>query len=376
MSPPIIAVVIGTRPEAIKMAPVVYALRARLAADIVLVCSGQHRDLVDDVIPAFGLRIDHNLGIMREGQSLPELTASAISAMSNFVSQISPSLVLVQGDTTTVLATAISAFYAGVPLAHVEAGLRTQDLRSPFPEEANRQLTARLAALNFAPTVAAQQALLAEGIPEQKIHITGNTIVDALRLGVARLDAGAACETLDIDTVTSDHRVLITAHRRESFGDGIRSILHAIAELAGRYPGVPFVFPVHPNPNVLRAVSDVFGTVSPSNVCLCSPLGYLSFLSQIRRSTLIITDSGGIQEEAPSFCVPVLVTRQTTERPEGLQQGRSVLVGTNREAIIAAATRVLDVPAATDNSGLALNPFGDGEASRRIAVACERFLLG
>jgi UDP-N-acetylglucosamine 2-epimerase (non-hydrolysing) len=366
-----ILVVVGTRPEAVKMAPVVLALagaggdrvRCRLAA------TGQHRGLLDQALAAFGLRPEIDLDLMRPGQALAGLTARAIEALDACLAETRPDLVLVQGDTTTVLAAALAAFYRRVPVGHVEAGLRTGDLQSPWPEEANRLVADRLAALHFAPTASARANLVREGIDPRNIHVTGNTGIDALFLTLARPGPTPPARRL----------VLVTAHRRENFGAPFASICEAVADLAMRFPDVRFVFPVHPNPNVAEPARAILARpgdprLAAGNVRLVEPLAYPEFVATMAASALILTDSGGVQEEAPSLGVPVLVLRETTERPEAVEAGTVRLVGTDRDAIVREAARLLSDPDARAAMARAHNPYGDGHAAERIAAACLAFL--
>jgi UDP-N-acetylglucosamine 2-epimerase (non-hydrolysing) len=367
-------VVIGTRPEAIKMAPVVLAARAMTGLSCRLCTTAQHRELLDQVLAIFGLTPDEDLDLMTPGQTLAGLTARAIERLDAVFARARPDLILVQGDTTTVLCAALTAFYQRIPIAHVEAGLRTGDLSAPWPEEANRALTARLADLHFAPTEGARQNLLRENIPAERILITGNTGIDALFWVKSRLEAGSSL------LAKSERRtVLITSHRREAFGQPFENVCHAIADLAGRFPDVDFVYPVHPNPNVLTPVRFILGnTADPRlaarNVHLIEPLHYTAFVRAMDQCTLILTDSGGVQEEAPSLGKPVLVLREVTERPEAVEAGTVRVVGTNRSLIVEEATRLLTDPAAYREMSRAHNPYGDGRAAGRIVRAVTDYL--
>jgi UDP-N-acetylglucosamine 2-epimerase (non-hydrolysing) len=373
-----VSVIFGTRPEAIKLAPVVRALRARAGVDCHVCNTAQHRRMVGPVLAALGLTPDADLDLLRPGQSLAELTARGVAAVDAYLGAERPDLVLVQGDTTTVLCAALAAFYRKVPVGHVEAGLRTGDLAAPWPEEANRVVTTRLASLHFAPTERARRNLLAEGVPADRVVLTGNTVVDALLSAVATVRAAPpAIPGLPPGlTGPGDARplVLITGHRRESFGEGFESICGAVRELAERFPGVAFVYPVHLNPNVREPVLRILAAPGLENVHLTEPLGYLEFVALMDRSALILTDSGGVQEEAPALGKPVLVLRETTERPEAVEAGTARLVGTDRRAIVAAASLLLTDRAAYDAMSRAHNPFGDGRAAGRVADACLDFL--
>ena len=352
-----VLVVYGTRPEAIKMAPVVKQLRTDSAHFAPIVCTtAQHRDMVDQVEALFQLAPEIDLDLMRTNQRLNELTARVFSAIDGVLDEISPDWLLVQGDTTTAMASALAAFHRRIKVGHVEAGLRTGDLERPFPEEANRRIVDTFAAALFAPTARAVNALLAEGIPRERIHLTGNTVVDALNDVAGRLG---------IDHRRKDE-VLITAHRRESFGPPMRAIFSAIAELATRFPELKWVFPVHPNPSVVEPARELLGSIP--NVELHDPFDYEELIRRMGRARLVLTDSGGIQEEAPAFHAPVLVIRERTERPEGIEAGIARLVGVDREASIDAATEILSNPATERSMSRAANPFGDGQAAVRISA--------
>jgi UDP-N-acetylglucosamine 2-epimerase (non-hydrolysing) len=386
---PKISVIFGTRPEAIKLAPVV--LRLQNEPGIVChVCStAQHRQMLDQVLEVFGIRPDADLDLMRPNQSLAGLTARAVEAMDAYFAAEKPDIALVQGDTTTVLCASLAAFYNSVAIGHVEAGLRTGDLQAPWPEEANRVLTSRLARLHFAPTQTSRQNLLRENMPDDAIYVTGNTVIDALLIAVERIkrdpprveglpdflqpaSAGAAAAG------GAPRLVLITGHRRENFGSGFESICRAIAELAERQPDVHFVYPVHLNPNVRRPVEEILGRdgAGPVNVHLIEPLPYLAFVGMMDRSTLILTDSGGVQEEAPSLGKPVLVMRDLTERPEAVEAGTVRLVGTNQRLIVDGVIELLTRPDVYEKMSRAHNPYGDGHAAERIVETCREMLAG
>lgn len=357
--------VFGTRPEAIKMAPVVRELGRQGGQVRSLTCStGQHREMLDQVLELFKIRPDYDLKLMRPDQSLSQLTARLFEGLDGVLRDSQPDWVLAQGDTTTVFVAAVVAFYHGVRFGHVEAGLRTGDKRRPFPEEINRRLADLVADAYFAPTERARQTLLAEGCPAETVHVTGNTVIDAL-LEVAARDY--AWQAGPLAGLPGDRRlVLITAHRRESFGEPFRDLCLAIRELAERFAadGVHFVYPVHLNPHVRRPVQEILS--GTSNITLLEPLDYLSLVQLMKRSTLILTDSGGIQEEAPSLRVPVLVMRETTERPEGVEAGVVRLVGTRREQIVSEAVRLLVDADAHRAMASGANPYGDGQAAERL----------
>jgi UDP-N-acetylglucosamine 2-epimerase (non-hydrolysing) len=381
-----IAAVIGTRPEAVKMAPIILRLGRTPGVRCHVCVTGQHREMLDQVLDVFGITPDTDLNLMRPGQTLAGLSARAIEALDAFYAEQKPDLVLVQGDTTTVFCATLAAFYRRVPVGHVEAGLRTWNLDSPYPEEANRVLTSRLAALHFAPTEWARDNLLREGVDASRVVVTGNSGIDALFLTLERLKAlRTAGKAPAVPTwwVNSEGRrmVLITAHRRENFGAPFLAVCEAIADLAGRFPDVEFVYPVHRNPNVTTPVHAVLGNGSDvrlkeGNVTLIEPLAYPEFVEAMANSDLILTDSGGVQEEAPSLGKPVLVLRDTTERPEAVAAGTVKLVGTDRAAIVAEATTLLTDPAARDRMARAHNPYGDGHAAGRTVDRCLSFLTG
>jgi UDP-N-acetylglucosamine 2-epimerase (non-hydrolysing) len=368
---PRIALVFGTRPEAIKLAPVHRALRAADDLEPCVCVTGQHREMLDQVLAVFGIRPDADLDLMRPDQGLAGLTARAVAGVDGWLATAAPDLVLVQGDTTTVFCAALAAFYRGIPVGHLEAGLRTGDLRSPFPEEANRVLTTRLADLHFAPTPGARDNLLAEGVPAARIHVTGNTVIDAL-LEVRERVRRDPPEVPGFDATDPRHLVLITGHRRENFGPGFRAVCGGIARLADRFADHVFVYPVHLNPHVQAPVREILG--GRANVHLIDPLPYLPFVRLMDRSRLILTDSGGVQEEAPSLGVPVLVTRDTTERPEAVSAGTVRLVGTDEERLVREATRLLTDETARAEMARAHNPYGDGLAAGRIVAACREYL--
>ena len=376
-----VLILMGTRPEAIKLAPVVAALRRTDGFRCTVVATGQHKEMFWQVTKTFGFEVDADLGVMEPNQTLAGLTARLMEGIDRFLGSAQPDLALVQGDTTTVLVAALACFYRRIPIGHVEAGLRTGNIWSPFPEEVNRRLATPLMALYFAPTEAARQALLREHIPEGSIVVTGNTVIDALLTEVAvqkgdeRVRAGIDAELRA--AVAPDWQevpfVLITGHRRENFGDGIAQICEAIARLADRFPDHRFIYPVHLNPNVHLHVNRLLGGLR--NVSLIPPQGYRNFVALLSRCRLVLTDSGGVQEEAPSLGKPVLVMRDTTERPEGVAAGTAILTGPQAEEIARQATRLLTDPEAYGAMARGRNPYGDGHAAGRIVEALKRYFL-
>ena len=364
-----VALVAGTRPELIKLAPVLLELRRRPDAfRATLVVTAQHREMLDQVVEAFDIRPDVDLDLMRPDQTLSELTARVVTGVQATLADLRPDVVLVHGDTTTCLASALAAFYEGIPIGHVEAGLRTHDLSAPWPEEMNRRLTDPLCRWCFAPTDLAARNLRAEGIPEDRIRVTGNTVVDAL-LHVLPQVRGRQHEIPGLDTheLSGRRLVLVTGHRRESFGEPLAQICRALRQITARFGDVVVVYPVHPNPNVVGPVRDLLA--GHDRVKLIEPLGYLPFVWLMDRAALIITDSGGVQEEAPTLGTPVLVTRLATERPEAIEHGVARLVGASTDAIARAASEVLERDAADDRRPASDNPYGDGHAAGRIAEA-------
>lgn len=366
------------------MAPVVLALQRERGIDCRVCVTAQHRQMLDQVLEVFRLKPHVDLDLMRADQTLADFTARAISAIDRYLADDQPELVLVQGDTTTVFCATLACFYRRIPVGHVEAGLRTGDLQAPWPEEANRVLTSRLAALHFAPTSWSRDNLRREGVPARSIKVTGNPVIDALFLAreraermdgsVGELPAGWFARRRK--QAEGPRLVLITGHRRESFGEGFENICEAIASLAQAHPDVQFVYPVHLNPNVRAPVNRILGTDGTRlpNVHLLEPLPYLPFVRLMARSDVVLTDSGGIQEEAPSLGKPVFVMRDTTERPEGVAAGTVKLVGTRRDAIVREVGRVLRSEAAYRAMAGRKNPYGDGRASERIVKACRGFL--
>ena len=365
-----VLVVLGTRPEAIKLAPVLTALAASATLEPRLCVSGQHREMLDQMLAVFGLTPDHDLAVMQPGQDLADLTARVLLGVRGVLAAERPAAVLVQGDTTTALAGALAAFYAGVPVGHVEAGLRTGRIDQPFPEEMNRRAVGLLATWHYAPTAQAAEHLRREGVDPARVVVTGNTVVDAVqRIAAAAPPLPAA---VDPALLAGRRLVLVTGHRRESFGAGLAALCAALRAIADRHPDVAIVYPVHLNPAVDGPVRAALA--GQPRIALTPPLDYAGFVALLRRAHLAITDSGGVQEEAPSFGVPVLVTRAATERGEALAAGTARLVGSDRDAIVAAADALLTDPAAHAAMRAAGNPFGDGQAAQRIVGHLETAL--
>ena len=392
--------VFGTRPEAIKMCPLVKEFENYPQEYKAIVCvTGQHREMLDQVLTIFDVKPDYDLNIMKQGQDLYDVTARVLTGMRDVFKECKPDVVLVHGDTTTSTAAALAAFYQQIPVGHVEAGLRTHNIYSPWPEEMNRQLTGRISTYNFAPTPLSEQNLLAEGrclredvrggMPQGGIFVTGNTVIDALHMVVNKLnndpalaaeqekvllDAGYDVKRLKVNGSWLKDKgrklVLITGHRRENFGEGFISMVTAMKDLSEKYPDVDFVYPMHLNPNVRKPIHEVFGEdLTRPNFFFIEPLQYLEFVYLMEKSTVVLTDSGGIQEEAPGLGKPVLVMRDTTERPEALKSGTVHLVGTNHDLIVSEVSTLLDDPAAYERMSKAVNPYGDGKACDRIVRA-------
>ena len=356
--------VVGTRPEVIKMAPVVHALRAAPELAVTVLCSGQHRELPGPLMEWFELAFDADLGAMSENQSLAQLTARLMEVFERQLTRERPDLVLVQGDTTTVMCAALCCFYLDIPVGHVEAGLRTFDLRNPFPEEFNRVAVTRLARLHFCPTARAKENVLAERAAPAAVYVTGNTVIDALQFTVRKLGHGSPRQF--------DHDILVTAHRRENFGAPLASICAALRELCAIYPSLRILYPVHPNPNVRTAVEQALG--SHPRIALVAPLPYPDLVAAMQQSRLILTDSGGLQEEAPALGKPVLVLREITERPEAVELGVAKVVGTQCASIVAETRRLLDEPEYYARFARGGSPYGDGHAAARISDAVRDFL--
>ena len=370
-----VAVALGTRPEAVKLAPVVHELRDR--GDLfrlTVISTAQHRQMLDQVLALFAIEPDLDLAVMRPDQGLAGLTSRALLGMEQALAEVRPDVLVVQGDTTTVFAASLAAFYARVPVAHVEAGLRSRDLANPYPEEANRRLAGVLSSLHFAPTKGARDNLLAEGVDPARTAVTGNTVVDALRLLDASGRAADASLPFDETLLSGRTPILVTTHRRESFGREMENVFLALRDIATARPDTLIVYPVHLNPNVHGPAHAILGDVP--GVVLCDPLDYGAFVRLMRQSRLILTDSGGVQEEAPTFGRPVLVLRSVTERPEASRQGLALLVGTDRARIVRETLRLLDDEAAYLAMSTAGNPYGDGLAARRIATGLARFATG
>ena len=368
-----IMLVFGTRPEAIKMAPLYHQMKSQSdEIDVLLCVTAQHRQMLDQVLETFDIQPDIDLDLMKSGQDLVDITSAVLLAMREILAAQKPDIVLVHGDTTTAMATSLACFYARIPLGHVEAGLRTYDLDAPFPEEFNRQIVGKTARWHFAPTTTSQSNLISENIPAENILVTGNTVIDALHWVLDRIQSNPGLYA-DISTVLAkqlpfdwktEKYILITGHRRENFGDGFDQICGALCDLAARYPAVHFVYPVHLNPNVRTPVNSLLGTLE--NVHLIEPLAYEPFVLLLKNCFIVLTDSGGIQEEAPSLGKPVLVMREVTERPEAVEAGTVLLVGADREKIINGVSQLLDNPVAYENMARAHNPYGDGRACPRI----------
>ena len=375
-----VMLVFGTRPEAIKMAPLVKEFQKYPEAFKTIVCvTGQHRQMLDQVLHLFEITPDYDLNIMKQGQDLYDVTARVLTGMRDVLKEAQPDVVLVHGDTTTSTAAALASFYQQIPVGHVEAGLRTHNIYSPWPEEMNRQITGRIAVYNFAPTPLSKANLLREAVAEDSITVTGNTVIDALYWVVDKIKEDKALNSelqallaqagYDVNRLADGKKlVLITGHRRENFGDGFINMCTAIKDLTQKYPDVDFVYPMHLNPNVRKPIHEVFGEdlSNLGNMFFIEPLEYLSFVYLMEKSTIVLTDSGGIQEEAPGLGKPVLVMRDTTERPEALEAGTVKLVGTNYDKIVAEVSALLDDHAHYDAMSKAVNPYGDGLACSRI----------
>lgn len=373
-----VMIVFGTRPEAIKMAPLVKKLQEKTNEIQAIVCvTGQHREMLDQVLHIFDIKPDYDLNIMKQGQDLYDITTRVLMGMREVLREVCPDVVLVHGDTTTSTATALAAFYQQIPVGHVEAGLRTYNVYSPWPEEMNRQITGRIATYHLAPTLQSERNLLLEGVRKEAIVVTGNTVIDALYLVIkkiqededleAELKANLKVSGYDISRLSGKRKlVLITGHRRENFGDGFLSICKAIRILVEKYQNIDFVYPMHLNPNVRKPINEIFSEQHFTNLFFIEPLEYLSFVYLMEKSTIVLTDSGGIQEEAPGLGKPVLVMRDTTERPEALEAGTVKLVGTDCKKIVSEVSVLLDDEAYYMEMSNAINPYGDGMASNRI----------
>lgn len=362
--------VFGTRPEAIKMIPVVKAFKAEYQFDVEVCVTGQHKEMLEQVLTFFKVTPDYDLAVMRKGQTLNTLTISILEKLEPILQEAKPDLIFVHGDTSTSFVASLAAFYQSIPVAHVEAGLRTWDIQSPFPEELNRQLTGRIAKFHFAPTPWSKENLLKENIPEENILVTGNTVIDALHLTIEKLGDTIPESLKDSFGAVpgarqeSQKTVLITGHRRENFGDGLRHLCEGFKTLANQNPEVQFIYPVHLNPNVLRPVHEILGEVP--NFKLIEPLSYPDFIWLMNKSDIIVTDSGGIQEEAPGLGKPVLVTREVTERPEAVKAGTVKLIGTDADLLIIEVTKLINDKAYYETMARAHNPYGDGKACAKI----------
>ena len=374
-----VAVFMGTRPEGIKMAPVVKAIEATDGLEPIVVSTGQHKEMLQQVVDLFEINVNHDLEVMQPNQTLPSLTARLITRIDALLEEAKPDMALVQGDTTTVFTAALCCFYRGIPVGHVEAGLRTGNMRSPFPEEANRKLACPLVSLHFPPTENSKNNLTREHIDSSIIHVTGNTVIDALHLEIARQESAenqAPLKAKLIEAIGEDFTqkpyVLVTGHRRENFGGGFDEICTALSTLAKAHPEYLFIYPVHLNPKVQKPVYDTLGQFE--NIKLIPPQPYSEFVMLINNSRIVLTDSGGVQEEAPSLGKPVLVMRDTTERPEGVDAGTVKLVGAVADNIISSVNELIDDSAKYDTMAQAKNPYGDGKAAMRIAEAVLKYL--
>ena len=373
-----IMLVFGTRPEAIKMAPLVKAFQADSDHFETIVCvTGQHRQMLDQVLSLFEITPDYDLDIMKQGQDLFDITSRVMLGMRDVLEKAKPDVVLVHGDTTTSTASALASFYKQIPVGHIEAGLRTHNIYSPWPEEMNRQITGRIAKYNFAPTPLSRKNLLAENVADADIIVTGNTVIDALHYVVEKINSSDEIKAelssvllksgYDVSRLANGKKlVLITGHRRENFGDGFISMCSAIKSLNEKYPDVDFVYPMHLNPNVRKPIKEVFGDKAPENMFFIEPLDYLPFVFLMEKSYMLLTDSGGVQEEAPGLGKPVLVMRDTTERPEAVDAGTVKLVGTNYDKIVGEVSELIDNPKSYDSMSKAVNPYGDGKACGRV----------
>ena len=375
--------VFGTRPEAIKMAPLVKEFQRHPDMFRTIVCvTAQHREMLDQVLHIFDILPDYDLNIMKQGQDLYDITARVLTGMRNVLKEVQPDIVLVHGDTTTSTAAALAAFYQQIPVGHIEAGLRTHNIYSPWPEEMNRQITGRIATYHFAPTLLSRENLQAENVADDNITVTGNTVIDALYWVINKVKTDTALDNqlksvlamagYDVNRLSDGSKklVLITGHRRENFGSGFINMCRAIQNLTQKYPNVDFVYPMHLNPNVRKPIHEVFGEnlSNLANMFFIEPLEYLSFIYLMEKSTIVMTDSGGIQEEAPGLGKPVLVMRDTTERPEALSAGTVKLVGTDYDKIVSEVSVLIDNPVAYEKMSKAVNPYGDGTACNRIVA--------
>lgn len=363
-------IIFGTRPEAIKMAPLILKLREGSRFEVSVCVTAQHRQMLDQVLKLFDIKPDFDLDIMTDSQDLFDVTSRALMGLRDVLNDVKPDLVLVQGDTTTTMAASLSAYYMQILLGHVEAGLRTLDKYAPFPEEINRTLTGALTDIHFAPTGTSRQNLLNEGVPPDRIFVTGNTVIDALFLAVSKLsgDRGLQRElSLKFPFLSENDRILfVTGHRRENFGEGLANICYSLIDISREFSELKIVYPAHMNPNVMNTVSEIIGCSECENIHIIEPVDYLSAVYLMQRSYLILTDSGGIQEEAPSLGKPVLVMREVTERPEAVEAGTVQLVGTSRDKIVQAVSLLMENSKEYERMSKAHNPYGDGTASQRI----------
>ena len=354
--------ILGTRPEVIKLAPVFLECQKHPEIEVELLHTGQHKEMAEDMLKIFGIKPTYNLSVMSHNQTLFTLTTKIMAGLEKIVPNNGYDMIFVQGDTTSVFLGALAGFYSKIPVAHVEAGLRTNDRYSPFPEEINRRLTSPLTSLHFAPTERAKNKLLQENIPEKDIYVTGNTVIDALLWNLNR--PYEAPDSLEDILASEKKLILVTAHRRENFGDPHKNVFDAIKHLCNQHEDIEFLFPVHPNPNVRAKVAEALG--NNPRIHLTAPLGYLDFTQAMKKSYIILSDSGGVQEEAPTLKTPLLVLRESTERPEGIESGALKLVGTNKKLIIKEANQLLTDPGYYESMTKNPNPYGDGEASKRI----------
>jgi len=369
-----ISIIIGTRPEAIKLVPLILRLKKSHTLSIEVCSTGQHKEMLQQVFDLFGIVPDVELNIMTHNQNLPEITSLILTKISQYLTESKPDFLICQGDTSTAFTAALAAFYQKIPVGHVEAGLRTYNNYSPFPEEMNRQLISKIADFHFAPTKNASKALLEEGIQSEKIHITGNTVIDTLLLIKEKISQN----TIEIDSTLKtllnlNKYVLITGHRRENFGKGFENICEAIQLLSEKFPAINFIYPLHLNPNVKNIVEEKLG--STSNIFLISPLDYTNFIYALSNCHIVLTDSGGVQEEAPSFNKPVLVMRENSERMEGVEAGVVKLVGTNIDSIVSGMTELFEDENLYNSMTHSENPYGDGQAADRIALLIENYFL-
>ena len=372
-----VVLIFGTRPEAIKMLPVYLELKKRNFIKPIICLTGQHKELIEPVMEIFGVKEDHNLGVMKNNQTLFSLSSKIMMGLENYLTDQNPDLVLVHGDTTSSAMAALSAFYLKIPIGHIEAGLRSFSTYSPFPEEMNRNITSKLATYHFSPTNTSKKNLLNEGINESKIFVTGNTCIDALGYILSKENIFKLDKNVGYDLSNKSNRkiILITGHRRENFGENFKNILNAIKELSIKFQEVDFVYPMHLNPNIRKPINFFFNSSDLKNIYFIEPLNYFDFVFFMQKSYIILTDSGGIQEEAPSLGKPVLVMRENTERPEGISAGTCLLVGSNQKLIVSTISKLLKDENYYDEMSAIKNPYGDGNAATSIVKHCEDILL-